>query len=358
MNEETQISIAVESHQIEAAYKTAGIDKIIAAITGAAKSRAETCDPSTDSGRKEIASIAYQVARSKTAIDDQGKQLGEGYRKIVLSLNEDRRKAREALDALKDEIRQPVTEYEKREEDRIEGHHAAIAFIENAGRDLDEVIDIAALQNRHKAAKSTFEQRDWQEFAKRAGETFELTAGRIEKAIAQREAEAQAKAEAEAKAKAEAERLQKEREERIAKEAAERAKREAEAEAGRKAKAEAERIEAERRREREEAERKEREAKERDERIRREHAEAERKREEAERIKAKQAAEAEEKRKWEADQKAKAEAKRIANKAHREKVRSESALHLVDAASLSREKADEIVKCIEAGEIKNVSIQF
>lgn len=335
MNEETQISIAVESHQIEAAYKTAGINKIIAAITGAAKSRAETCDPSTESGRKEIASIAYQVARSKTAIDDQGKQLGEGYRKIVQSLNEDRRKARESLDALKDEIRKPVTEYEKRENDRIEGHHAAIAFIENAGRDLDEVIDIAALQNRHKAANSTFEQRDWQEFAKRAGETFELTAGRIEKAIAQREAEAQAKAEAEAKAKAEAERLQKEREERIAKEATERAKREAEAE----------------------AERKEREAKEREERIRHEHAEAERKRKEAEQAKAEQAEKEESERKRKVEEEAKAEAKRIGNKAHRQKVKDEAAESIAESVS-GDVNAAVIVEAIEAGKIKHVTIQF
>lgn len=48
-------------------------------------------DVSTDKGRKEIASLAYKVARTKTAIDDAGKKLNEEARAKINAVDEDRR---------------------------------------------------------------------------------------------------------------------------------------------------------------------------------------------------------------------------------------------------------------------------
>lgn len=75
-------------------------------------------DLTTEKGRKAIASMAYKVARTKTALDDFGKKLNEDARKQIAVVDEARRRVRERLDALRDEVRRPLTEWEEAEEKR------------------------------------------------------------------------------------------------------------------------------------------------------------------------------------------------------------------------------------------------
>lgn len=75
-------------------------------------------DTSTESGRKKIASMAYKVTRSKTAIDDAGKKLNEEARAQINAVDATRRKIREELETLATEVRKPLTEWETREETR------------------------------------------------------------------------------------------------------------------------------------------------------------------------------------------------------------------------------------------------
>ena len=72
-------------------------------------------DVSTDKKRKEIASIAANVARIKTAIDKAGKDMNEAFRERINKVDERRRVVRETLDKIRDRIRQPVTDYEEAE---------------------------------------------------------------------------------------------------------------------------------------------------------------------------------------------------------------------------------------------------
>lgn len=80
---------------------------------------AHTPDLTTESGRKAIASLAYKVARTKTAIDDAGKLLTEEWRGKINVVDASRREIRDRLDTLKAEVRAPLTEWEAREEKRI-----------------------------------------------------------------------------------------------------------------------------------------------------------------------------------------------------------------------------------------------
>lgn len=57
-------------------------------------------DLGTEKGRKAIASLAYKVTRTKTALDNAGKQLNEEARKQINAVDATRRKVREELDAL------------------------------------------------------------------------------------------------------------------------------------------------------------------------------------------------------------------------------------------------------------------
>lgn len=70
----------------------------------------------TDKGRKEIASMAYAIARTKTYLDNIGKELVSEYKELPKKIDAGRKFARDALDKLKDEIRKPLDEWEKEQE--------------------------------------------------------------------------------------------------------------------------------------------------------------------------------------------------------------------------------------------------
>jgi hypothetical protein len=73
-------------------------------------------DVFTDKGRKEIASMAYSVARTKTYLDSIGKELVSHYKEIPKQIDSTRKFARDSLDALRDEVRKPLDEWENEQE--------------------------------------------------------------------------------------------------------------------------------------------------------------------------------------------------------------------------------------------------
>ena len=364
MSEENTTLITLPEDQLPALYKTeGGLRPIIDAIK--AKAKALYLDPTTEKGRAEIASHAYKIARTKTAIDTIGKRVGDDARKTLSAVNSERKWAREELEKLQREIRHPLTEYEEREKRRVAAHEERLAqlvglkegatsdSIEEVTRCLEELETITIGDS-------------WEEFRGRAQEAM----GAAKEALVAKR-DALLKAEAERKEldrlrREEEERKRKEREAQIAREAAEKAKREAEAEAERKAEAERRRIEDERRKEREEADRKERkrkaaeeEAKKKVEREKRETEERHKRALEAERLRQRREAEA----KAEAERKAKeADEKKAANKAHRNRVRTEAAnVMLVVIGDDTRDAealADDIIDAIDSGKIPNVTINY
>src|SRR5690606_23826871 len=76
-------------------------------------------DLTTEKGRKEIASMAFKVAKTKTAIDAAGKLLNEEARAKINIVDAARRDIREKLGELKDEVRRAVAVWEGKEEERI-----------------------------------------------------------------------------------------------------------------------------------------------------------------------------------------------------------------------------------------------
>lgn len=81
--------------------------------------KALEADVSTPQGRDAIKSMAYKVSRSKTALDTLGKEYTEGVRKKIEAVNEKRALIRTELDALRDEVRAPLTKWETKEQERV-----------------------------------------------------------------------------------------------------------------------------------------------------------------------------------------------------------------------------------------------
>ena len=72
----------------------------------------EQQDVTTDKGRKDIASMAYRVAQSKTYIEGHGKDLAAELKELPKLVDSNRKYARDFLDALKDRIRKPLDDWE------------------------------------------------------------------------------------------------------------------------------------------------------------------------------------------------------------------------------------------------------
>lgn len=338
-------------------YAPGAIRSILDSIKDAVKKT--VTDPTTDKGRKEIASLAHKVAKTKVALDEAGKRLTEDARAQIDAVNAERRIVRDELDELRDEVRRPVTEYEEREKARVARHQARLEEIDAFTVDL-LFLSTVELAARHTELKA-LDISNLDEFSGPA-ETRKNAALYV---LAEAHREATEKDAA--KAKAEAERIQRERIERerreakIAAEAAERARAEAEEKAKRQAEEEAARVAAEARKAEEarEAERKaeadrlaaaERQVKEAQERAAREIAEAaERQKREAE------AAERARVAAIEADRIA--DEKRAANKKHREKIIAEVAKD-VNELVISSCIGGDIAQAIADGKIRHVSIQF
>lgn len=234
------------------------LDPLIEAIEKEARSLVP--DVTTKKGRDAIASMAHKVARSKTYIDNAGKDLVAELKALPKQIDESRRVVRERLDALKDEVRRPLTEWEA-EQERIKAEEAMnalhaealemnIKFDHELAAKLEADHEMALLMNdaidREQAEKKAEAERQ------RIAREEEIKRQAEEKA--KREAAEQAQREIDAAAAREREAiLAKERAEREQREAVERAEREKQAA-----------VEAERRKAQEEADRVRREAEQRE----------------------------------------------------------------------------------------------
>jgi len=230
----------------EIVFAPGGVDKLIEQVR--AEVAAFKPDMSTKAGREAIASFAYKVARSKTAIDKLGKDLAADLKAKTSAIDAERRRAWNEMEKLQAQVRQPLDEWEAKEAARVAEHEDFLKLIENAASCAvnDQRLEIVDKGLAFLAGDAL--TRDWQEFKARADEAMSKarsTLTNLRDEVINREAE---RVELERLRREQAEREQKERDERIAREAADRARQEAETKAAREAAAAAEREAAEQRR--------------------------------------------------------------------------------------------------------------
>jgi hypothetical protein len=94
------------------------VDAIVEEVERQARQAATGLTADTRAGRAELASLAHRVARTKTALDDLGKDLVAEWKAKSAAVDAQRRRIREALDALKGTVRAPLTQWELDEEAR------------------------------------------------------------------------------------------------------------------------------------------------------------------------------------------------------------------------------------------------
>ncbi len=344
MSEQMELAVVTAQNAVQI-FTQGGLEELLSGIER--EVRAVQLDVSTAAGREVIRSLAYKVVRTKTGLDAEAKQLTEGWRTATAKVNAERKRGAERLEALAEEVRKPLTEFETKEKVRVAAHeealreitglHAMIAAYPDMSLDLlvDHQRDLANMLPGYR----------WEEFEQRAT----LARAECEKYIAAR-VEARKKFEVEREElerlrKAETERLQRERDEKLKAEAAETARLEAERKAKSEADAEAKRVieaaeterrrvEAEARRVREDHEKQQREA------------EASRKREELAKLAAEQRAKDEQAKRQLSEERAANELRAAQEKAvrdaeaatQRERDRAEAERKAEEAATKKREE--------------------
>lgn len=293
-------------------------------------------DVTTAKGRKEIASLAYRVAQTKTYLDGLGKDLVAELKEVPKLIDANRKTVRDRLDALRDKARQPVTDWEA-EQEHVKAEEEARIAAEKMAAQIESDHEIALLLN------DKFDRDAAEAKAEAARQLAALQEELLRQANerARQEAEAKIQQEREAAAKREADlQAAKDKAEADAKAAQERAKREAKEAQERTAKLAQEA--------REQAEREKQQAIE---------AEQLKARQEADRIK-READQRESDRLAEEKRIADEAAARAANEAHRKTIGTEIVNALMACAGLTRPQAIDTLTQIKDGKIPHTRITY
>jgi colicin import membrane protein len=314
-------------------------------------------DLSTAAGRDRIRSAASEVARKKTAFDKARKELTEDYRRKTATINTVGKVVVDRFAALQLRVRQPLTDWEEREEARkaeadlilTNLRDAAIVRADETAEDVERRLErIRGINLNYELFGPRIEMAvDLRDDAVKAlGEALarlkQQEADRAELERLRRVAREREEQEARERQEAEDRRAEEQRkaeEQRRADAAAEQARKDAEEAAARAHQEELNRIEREKQAEIDAANERARKAE--------EEAAAERKRIADE----KAAAEAE------ARREAEAKAKREADQEHRTAVRR-AAKEAIMSCGADEETARKIVLAIQAGEVPAVRIEF
>ncbi|MGC1098528.1 hypothetical protein WKH53_14520 [Pantoea agglomerans] len=358
MSNSTELEvISITEDQAPTLYVENGLDQYIEKIRQAVN---ETPDLTTKKGRDRIASLAAKVSRSKTAIEKPGRDYLKRLKEQPKVIEAELRRFTTECDRIRDETRQPLTEWENAEKAREDALKQRIAEL----RALADVVDAMGnylpsedINARLTTAKSVALDDTWQEMATEAGVAKDATVQKLDLSLAEAKKREDAAAELERLRKEQEAEAQRRRDEQLKREAAEEATRQAELKARQEreaaakreadlkaetARIEQQRIDAERRAEQEKAD-----AMARAEREKQEAIDAERRR----------AAEVEASRLAEEKRIADETARRSADREHRRLINQQAITDLV-AAGLTDEQAKACITAIVMGKVQAVTINY
>lgn len=355
--ENNALSVITEKNVVQF-FAEKGLDPILEKI----RKEVEAFKPdiSSETGRKAVAAFAYKIAKMKTRMDDLGKNLVSGIKAQAKIIDAERGRAWDEIEKMQHEVRKPLTDWEQKEEKRVEAHKKSLDEINGlVVMSIEPTIDEL---NKRMTILNSYENTDFEEFAELAKGAKASARLTLTSKIESMQKAEKDRLELERLQKAEADRVKKENEDRIAKEAADKAKKDAEAESAAKIEqANREKKEADERAAKSEADRIAGEKKAEDDRIAaakkaeddKKAAEEKAARDQAAAVQAEKDRQTREK-KLEED----AAAAREKDKKHKAKINGEAAAALEKICGFTPENSKQIVIAIAKGEIPNVKISY
>ncbi len=221
MSAGTQL-IALEDISADAAPAIYGHNKLATYVAQAREQAAnEVPDLTTRKGRERIASLAAAVSRSKTAVEKPGRDYLRRIKEVPKVIEAELREFVLQMDALRDEVRAPLNEWEAAEAGRIARIQAQVDRLRDTDLSGLSAADIArSIENLD---AHVIDAR-YEEFEPEAHRVKAASLAGLRAALASRQQHEAEQAELERLRAESAQREQREREERIAREAAEQAR--------------------------------------------------------------------------------------------------------------------------------------
>ncbi|GLO03344.1 hypothetical protein PPUJ13061_32420 [Pseudomonas putida] len=144
-------------------------------------------DLKTVKGRKEIASMAYEVARTKTAIENKGKELSAEQKKVPGRIDAERKRVWEILESWQKEVRKPLDDWQAAEDARVDRHNDRLNWLKTLADDLGE---LSSLHIKGLIAEAEGMQlgAHWEEFEAEAGAVKDKVLTALRAALTNREA--------------------------------------------------------------------------------------------------------------------------------------------------------------------------
>lgn len=184
----------------------------------------EVPDISTKKGRDRIASLAAKVSKSKVAVEKPGRDYLKRLKEMPKVVEEELREFVRSMDTLRDETRQPLTEWEEAEESRVAMHQASVDSLRAQPDDEATAADLTAMIAR---IDGTLVDERWEEFETEAHRTKAASLEALQQLLVKRQAQEAEQAELERLRAEQAAQAQREREQQLVREAEERARTEA-----------------------------------------------------------------------------------------------------------------------------------
>jgi hypothetical protein len=165
-------------------YVKDGLKPFLAAVKEEVSSQVP--DLSTAKGRDRIASLAAKVSKSKVAVEKPGREYLKRLKEQPKVVEAELKEFVDAMDALRDETRKPLTDWEAAEIARKDRHVDAIQAIEDLAVDIG-LLSAAELRSGIATAEAIQIGDHWQEFEAEAARTKDHVLTRLRAALSARD---------------------------------------------------------------------------------------------------------------------------------------------------------------------------
>lgn len=346
-------------------YVSGGLNQFYEAVK--AEVTGEVPDLKTAKGRARIASLAAKVSSSKAAVEKPGRDYLKRLKEMPKVVEGELKVFVDSMNALRDETRKPLTDWEAADVARRDAHEDRIDWLRNRDDEL-ATLSSEAIEARIAEAEAVELGESWEEFEAEAARVKDKVLATLRAGLTTRKTYEAEQAELTRLRLEKESRDKKDHEDRIAREASERATREAEEKAQREREAQEQKVRddqaaaekrendlklqaAESERRAEQAKREKIEAEQKAEQERLDSIEREKKAAENARLEEKARADAA------ADEILRQQREREADTKHKSTVMAAAKLELIKTG-ITEEQAKKIVLAICKGLIPSVAISF
>jgi hypothetical protein len=164
-----------------AIYVAGGLKQFIDLVK--AEVEGEVPDLTTRKGRERIASLAAKVSKSKTAVEKPGRDYLRRLKEMPKVVEAELREFVTKMDALRDETRRPLTEWEQAEAERVKGHEMRMLGLRAEASDLGPLSSDELLSSIARVEAVPLDE-SWEEFAAEAGQAKDQVLAALREALA------------------------------------------------------------------------------------------------------------------------------------------------------------------------------